>query len=193
MSRFAVLADIIVIVHFCYVAFTVGGEILILLGGALTWAWVRNLPFRVVHLAAVVLVAAEALAGTSCPLTVWEYALRARAGQAAEEQVSFVARLVRSIIFYDLPGVGVPCRVRRLCRPGRPDLCGHCPPFTFLFVRYGPMPLKKSRTTDPRQDHVAQEHQRDPAGSQHHSSRAPCGGEQAVDNGDVENAACAAH
>jgi len=103
VTRFAVLADIIVIVHFCYVAFTVGGEVVILLGGALRWAWVRNLPLRIVHMAAVVLVAVEALAGASCPLTVWEYAFRVRAGQTAEAQVSFVARLVRSIIFYDLP------------------------------------------------------------------------------------------
>ncbi len=63
----------------------------------------RNLPFRVVHLASVALVAVEALAGTSCPLTVWEYRLRLLAGQQVEAQVSFIARLVRSIIFYDFP------------------------------------------------------------------------------------------
>ena len=103
MNRFALLADIIVVFHFCYVAFTVGGEVVVLLGGGLKWRWVRNLPFRIVHLAAVVLVAGEALAGASCPLTVWEYALRVRAGQSVEGQISFVARLVRSVIFYDLP------------------------------------------------------------------------------------------
>jgi hypothetical protein len=103
MNRFALLADFVVILHFCYVAFTVGGEIIILLGGGLKWDWVRALPFRIVHMAAVVLVAGEALAGASCPLTVWEYELRVRAGQVVEGQVSFVARLVRSIIFYNLP------------------------------------------------------------------------------------------
>jgi len=103
MARFAFLADAVVVVHFCYVAFTVGGELVILLGGALKWAWVRNLVFRIVHLAAVVLVAAEAMAGASCPLTVWEYRLRILAGQSVEQQISFVARLVRSIIFYDFP------------------------------------------------------------------------------------------
>lgn len=103
MNLSALLADVIVIFHFCYVAFTVGGEIVVLLGGVLRWQWVRNLPFRIVHLAAVVLVAGEALAGAACPLTVWEYNLRVRAGQAVEGQLSFVARLVRSIIFYDFP------------------------------------------------------------------------------------------
>ncbi len=103
MSGYAFLADLVVVVHFCYVAFTVGGELVILLGGACRWGWVRNLPFRIAHLAAVVLVAAEALAGTSCPLTVWEYRLRVLAGRGAEEQISFIARLVRSVIFHDLP------------------------------------------------------------------------------------------
>jgi Protein of Unknown function (DUF2784) len=103
MAWLAFLADLVVIIHFCYVAFTVGGELVILLGGALRWAWVRNLAFRVAHLAAVVLVAGEALAGASCPLTVWEYRLRILAGQRVEAQISFVARLVRSIIFYDFP------------------------------------------------------------------------------------------
>lgn len=103
MARFVLIADIIVVVHFCYVAFTVGGELVILLGGFLKWGWVRNMAFRISHLAAVVLVAGEALAGASCPLTVWEYRLRQMAGQQVEGQLSFIARLVRSIIFYDFP------------------------------------------------------------------------------------------
>ena len=103
MARFAFLADLIVVLHFCYVTFTVGGEIVILLGGALRWAWIRNLLFRIAHAAAVLLVAGEALAGASCPLTVWEYRLRLLAGQEAGAPVSFVARLVRQIIFYDFP------------------------------------------------------------------------------------------
>jgi hypothetical protein len=103
MSGFAFAADLVVVFHFCYVAFTIGGQLVILLGGAFRWGWVRNLPFRVAHVAAVVLVAGEALAGARCPLTVWEYRLRVLAGQGAEEQISFVARLVRSVIFYDLP------------------------------------------------------------------------------------------
>ena len=103
MSPYALLADLIVIVHFCYVTFTVGGELLILVGGALWWPWVRNLAFRLVHLGSVVLVAGEALAGASCPLTMWEYRFRILAGQRVEEQISFVARLLRSIIFYNFP------------------------------------------------------------------------------------------
>lgn len=99
----ALLADAVVVLHFAYVSFAVGGEILILAGGLLGWRWVRNLAFRLVHLVAVVLVAAEALLGVVCPLTEWEFRLRELAGQQVERQLSFVARLVRSIIFYDFP------------------------------------------------------------------------------------------
>jgi len=100
---YAFLADLIVVLHFCYVTFTVGGEVLILVGAAVNWRWIRNLAFRIVHLGSVVLVAVEALMGASCPLTAWEYQLRGLAGQRVEAQISFVARLVRSIIFYDFP------------------------------------------------------------------------------------------
>ena len=47
--------------------------------------------------------AVEALLGVVCPLTEWEFRLRELAGQQVERQLSFVARLVRSIIFYDFP------------------------------------------------------------------------------------------
>jgi hypothetical protein len=67
-----VLADLLVAFHLSYVAFTIGGELLILLCGLLRWGWVRNLSFRIVHLASVVLVAVEASTGTMCPLTAWE-------------------------------------------------------------------------------------------------------------------------
>jgi hypothetical protein len=99
----ALLADIIVVLHFGYVLFAVGGEILVLAGGLLRWRWTRSLPLRLAHLAAVVLVAVEALAGVVCPLTEWEFRLRELAGQQVERQLSFVARLVRAIIFYDFP------------------------------------------------------------------------------------------
>jgi hypothetical protein len=99
----AFLADAVVVLHLAYVLFAVGGEILVLAGGLLGWRWVRSLPLRLVHLAAVALVAVEALVGVVCPLTEWEYLLREAAGQHVERQISFIGRLVRSVIFYDFP------------------------------------------------------------------------------------------
>ena len=96
-------ADAIVVFHFCYVLFAVGGELVIILGWLLHWRWIRNLAFRIIHLASVVVVAVEALIGVLCPLTEWEYRLRLLAGQTLEEQIPFMSRLVRRIIFYDFP------------------------------------------------------------------------------------------
>jgi hypothetical protein len=102
-SGYALLADLVVIVHFVYVLFAVGGQVAIVVGGGLRWRWVRNLPFRIAHLLLVTFVAIETALGALCPLTLWEYQLRQAAGQKADRDISFVARLVRMVIFYDLP------------------------------------------------------------------------------------------
>lgn len=93
------LADLILIVHFAFVLFVVGGFALILAGAALRWRWIRNRAFRSTHLGAIALVAAEAAAGIACPLTVWEYALRG----ASHDSAGFVARWVGRLLYYDFP------------------------------------------------------------------------------------------
>jgi hypothetical protein len=100
---YGLAADAVVLFHLCYVLFAMGGEVVVLLGWALHWRWIRNLPFRLAHLASVVVVAVEALVGVLCPLTEWEYRLRLLAGQTLEEQIPFMARLARRIVFYDFP------------------------------------------------------------------------------------------
>ena len=92
------LADLILIVHFAFVLFITGGLLLIWMGAAGGWSWVRHFGFRVAHLAAICFVAAETLVGMACPLTVWEDALR---GTRAEE--SFVARWLRRLLYYSFP------------------------------------------------------------------------------------------
>ena len=92
------LADLLVAVHFAIVVFIVGGLILVWVGAPLGWRWVRNPWFRYLHLGAIALVAAEALLGYACPLTVWEDALR---GGTRPE--SFVARWVHALLYYRAP------------------------------------------------------------------------------------------
>lgn len=94
-----VLADFVLLVHLAFVGFVVGGLAAIWIGAALGWAWVRNYWFRVAHLAAICIVAAEAMLGVMCPLTVWEDALRGR-----ESETGLIARWVHSVMFYELPG-----------------------------------------------------------------------------------------
>ncbi len=93
-----VLADLILVFHFLIVLFIVGGLVLVWIGAPAGWSWVRNRWFRYLHLAAIAFVAAEALAGIACPLTLWEDALR---GGARPE--SFVGRWVRTLLFYNAP------------------------------------------------------------------------------------------
>ena len=93
------LADSILVVHFAFVLFVVGGFALIVAGAALGWRWIRNRAFRYAHLAAITFVAAEAIAGVTCPLTVWEDLLR----RARPDSPSFVARWVSRLLYYDLP------------------------------------------------------------------------------------------
>jgi hypothetical protein len=92
------MADALLVVHFAIAAFIVAGLVLVWLGAALGWRWVRNPWFRYAHLAAIALVAAEALLGIACPLTVWEDLLRGNL-QAG----SFVGRWVRRLLYYQAP------------------------------------------------------------------------------------------
>lgn len=94
----ALLADVVLVVHFAFVLFVTGGLALIWIGAAAGWRWVRNFWFRIAHLAAIVVVAAEALAGIWCPLTLWEAELR---GVRAEK--SFIAHWIHQVMYYDFP------------------------------------------------------------------------------------------
>ncbi len=92
------LADLILVVHFAFVLFVVVSLPLIWLGAAAGWRQVRHFGFRLAHLAAILVVSAEAAAGIWCPLTLWEDALR-----GATSEKSFVARWIHTLLFYDLP------------------------------------------------------------------------------------------
>ena len=96
MSRLA--ADAVLLIHFAFVAFVVGGLALTWVGAALHWRWIRDFRFRLAHLAAICFVAGEALLGVMCPLTVWEDALRGTTSESG-----FVARWVHRVMFYQLP------------------------------------------------------------------------------------------
>ncbi len=93
------LADVVLLVHALFVVFVVGGLAFIWIGALCGWRAVRSFPFRVLHLAAILLVCAEALIGVACPLTAWEDQLRSGPAQS-----DFVARWLHRILYYDFPG-----------------------------------------------------------------------------------------
>mgnify|MGYP000912641790 CR=1 FL=1 len=92
------IADLVLASHFAIVVFIVGGLVAIWVGAHLAWPWVRNPTFRGLHVAAILFVAAEALVGVACPLTVLEASLR---GEAAAQ--SFIGAWLSRLLYYDFP------------------------------------------------------------------------------------------
>ena len=93
-------ADALLLAHFLLAAFIVTGLPLVWAGAARGWTWVRNRAFRIAHLAAIAVVAAESVVGVACPLTLWEEALR---GVREYGERGFVERWVGALLYYDLP------------------------------------------------------------------------------------------
>jgi hypothetical protein len=92
------LADLILLLHAAFVLFVVGGLVATWTGVALGKAWARNPWFRGLHLAAIAFVVAQSLLGYTCPLTIWEDALR---GAATDE--GFIQRWVRALLYWSAP------------------------------------------------------------------------------------------
>jgi hypothetical protein len=95
-------ADAVLLLHVLFVVFVVTGLVLILAGKLLSWAWVRNWWFRVIHLAAIGVVVLQSWLGVICPLTKLEMYLRGKAGDAMYAG-SFVAHWLESILYYRAP------------------------------------------------------------------------------------------
>jgi len=96
------LADAVLMLHVCVVTFVVLGAAAIALGGWRGWCWVRGLRWRLAHVVLMVVVALQAWLGALCPLTVWEQALRRRAGQATHAD-SFIEHWLSRLIFFEAP------------------------------------------------------------------------------------------
>jgi hypothetical protein len=96
------LADAILVLHTGIVAFVLAGTMLIVVGAWRGWAWVHGFAWRLAHVVLMVFIAVQAWRGALCPLTVWEQALRTRAGQPVYTE-SFVAHWLARVLFYDAP------------------------------------------------------------------------------------------
>jgi Protein of Unknown function (DUF2784) len=102
MKLYALLADLVVVVHAAYVAFVVLGLVAVLIGYLRRWNWVRNTWFRWTHTGMITIVTFESLLGITCPLTTLENHYRERAGQEVM-QGSFVGQFVHAWLFYQAP------------------------------------------------------------------------------------------
>jgi hypothetical protein len=88
--------------HFAVVAFNVFWLLVVPIGGWVRWRFVRNYWWRIAHIAALILVAAQAVAGRLCFLTIIQEYLQGRAGGEMDAP-SLLTRIVSRAIYWPLP------------------------------------------------------------------------------------------
>jgi hypothetical protein len=102
MNWAGALADAVLLLHAAVVLFVLAGLVLVLAGGPRGWRLARSPTLRWAHLAAVAVIALQAWLGRLCPLTVWEQALRERAGEPAY-RTSFVEHWLSALLYVEAP------------------------------------------------------------------------------------------
>lgn len=101
-TLYLLAADALLVTHVLFVAFVVFGLLLILIGKVLSWSWVRNPRFRLNHLIAIGIVVLQSWFGMICPLTTWEMALRAKAGDTVYAG-TFISHWLDKLLYYQAP------------------------------------------------------------------------------------------
>jgi len=93
------IAGAILGVHFVIIAFNVLGLFVIPLGAWLGWRLVRVAWLRLLHLACLAVVAAQAVAGRACFLTIWQNNLT---GNRTAPQ-PMIMHWIDSLIYWNIP------------------------------------------------------------------------------------------
>lgn len=92
------LAGAVLAVHLGVIAFNVFGLVAVPVGAWRGWRFVRGPRWRALHLASLAVVAAQALLGQACVLTLWQDALSGRADRAP-----LIMSWVNRIVYWPLP------------------------------------------------------------------------------------------
>lgn len=88
----------ILLAHLALIAFNVAGCVLVPIGAWRRWRWVREFWWRLAHVLSFAAVAAQALAGRACFLTIWQGDL---AGHAHAQPL--IASWINHLIYWPLP------------------------------------------------------------------------------------------
>jgi hypothetical protein len=92
------LASAILVLHLVVIAFNIFGLVAIPLGAWRGWGFVRVAWWRWLHVASLVVVAGQAVAGRACFLTLMQDEL-----SGAGESPPLIARWVNSVVYWPLP------------------------------------------------------------------------------------------
>ena len=94
----SLIADIVLVLHFCVVIFITLGFFLIPIGYKFEWRWIKNRKLRIAHCGMMVFITLETLWGLTCPLTSIENSLR-----GINQPKSFIAYWIEKIVYWDFP------------------------------------------------------------------------------------------
>jgi len=95
------LAGLVLLVHFLVILFNLFGLVAVPLGAWRGWGFVRVFWWRALHLVSLLAVAAQAVAGRACFLTIWQAALEGRPDAAQPPPLLYA--LVNRLIYWPLP------------------------------------------------------------------------------------------
>lgn len=90
--------DSVLALHFAIIVFNVAGCVLIPIGAWLGWRWVRGLWWRLAHLLSLAVVAAQAMLGRACFLTVLQGDLSGNA-----HMQPLIEGWINRLIYWSLP------------------------------------------------------------------------------------------
>ena len=93
-------ANLVLFLHFCIIIFIISGFLLIPIGYVLSWHWVKNKFYRIMHLILFCFITFQTLMGLKCPLTTIENNLR-----EVFYSDSFIVFWVQKLIFWNLPTI----------------------------------------------------------------------------------------
>jgi hypothetical protein len=94
-----ILAEAVLAAHLAIILFNVFGLVAVPLGAVCGWRFVRMRWWRILHIGLLAAVAAQAVLGRACFLTLWQAALSG----AGAEQTPLIVHWVNSVIYWPLP------------------------------------------------------------------------------------------
>ena len=98
-AQAALLADLVLAVHAAIILFNIFGLVVVPIGGLRGWRFVRRFGWRALHLLSMLTVAAQALLGRACFLTLWQAAL----AETVSAPQPMIYTVVNRLIFWRLP------------------------------------------------------------------------------------------